>query len=123
MKYKVTLRGKTYEIEVEPAEARIVNEYEAPETSAPTAAAPAQTAAPTAAPAMGGEPVVAPMPGTILQVRVQNGVTVKRGDVLVILEAMKMENEIFAPRDGVVNQVTAVKGAAVDTGAVLVVLG
>ena len=70
-----------------------------------------------------GEAVNAPMPGTILKVNVQQGQTVKTGDVLCVLEAMKMENEILAPKDGTVTQVATMKGASVDTGAPLVVIG
>ncbi len=137
MKYKITLNGKTYEVEVEAGEAMLVDEYEAyapaPVAAAPTAApaaapAPAATPAPAAAPAApvstgAGEPVTSPMPGTILDVRVSQGEAVKAGQVLIILEAMKMENEIVAPRDGVVNQIVTSKGATVDTGATLIVLG
>ena len=112
MVYKVTLNGRTYEVEVEAGQAILLEEYEA---VAP--AAPAVTAV-TAA----GEPVVAPMPGTILKVNVQNGQAVKEGDLLCVLEAMKMENEIFAPKAGTVAQVVVSKGASVDTGATLVVL-
>ena len=83
-------------------------------TAAPAAAAPVSVAA--------GEVVAAPMPGNILSVNVAQGAAVKSGDILVILEAMKMENEILAPRDGTVAQVVVTKGATVDTGAPLVVL-
>ena len=133
MKYKVTLNGKTYEVEVEAGQAMLVDEYEsyapAP-AAAPAAAAPAAApAAPAAAPApaaaavtAAGEVVAAPMPGNILKVNVSQGQAVKAGDVLVVLEAMKMENEIMAPRDGSVAQVVVSKGAVVDTGAALVVL-
>ena len=130
MKYKVTLNGKTYEVEVEAGKAMLVDEYEAyaPAPAAAPAAAPVAAAAPAAAPAAagvtvtGGESVKAPMPGNILKVNVAQGQAVKSGDVLVILEAMKMENEIVAPRDGTVAQVVTSKGAVVDTGAPLVVL-
>ena len=130
MKYKVTLNGKTYEIEVEAGKAMCLAEYEAiapaaAPAAAPVAAAPAAAPAAPAAPAMtvsGGESVNAPMPGTILKVNVQNGQAVKEGDVLVILEAMKMENEIMAPKSGTVAQVVATKGASVNTGDVLVVI-
>ena len=131
MKYKVTLNGRTYEVEVEAGKAMLLDEYEAIVPSAPVAtpaaapvAAPAPAAAPAAAPAVtaAGESVTAPMPGTILRVNVQNGQAVKEGDLLCVLEAMKMENEIFAPRAGTVAQVVVSKGASVDTGAVLVVL-
>ena len=65
----------------------------------------------------------APMPGTILKVNVQNGQAVKEGDVLVVLEAMKMENEILAPKNGTITQVLVSKGSTVDTGAPMVVIG
>ena len=118
MKYKITLNGKTYEVEVEEGQAMLVDEYEAYKPAAP-AAAPAP-AAPTAVAA--GEVVAAPMPGNILKVNCSQGQAVKAGDILVVLEAMKMENEILAPRDGTVAQVVTTKGAVVDTGAPLVVL-
>ena len=70
-----------------------------------------------------GEVVAAPMPGNILKVNVSQGQAVKSGDVLCVLEAMKMENEIMAPKDGTVTQVLVSKGSAVDTGAPLVVIG
>jgi len=100
MKYKVTLNGRTYEVEVEAGKAMLLDEYEAIAPAAPAtapAAAPAPVAAPSAAPAASlaaGEPVKAPMPGVVLKVQVQQGQAVKAGQVLVILEAMKMENEI-----------------------------
>lgn len=129
MKYKVTLNGRTYEVEVEAGKAMLVDEYEAyaPAPAAPAAVAPAAAPiAPAAAPAAvnlaAGEAVSAPMPGNILKINVAQGQAVKAGDVLVILEAMKMENEIVAPRDGTVAQVVTSKGAVVDTGAPLVVL-
>ena len=121
MKYKITLGEKTYEVEVEHDKAMCVDEYEA---YAPAQAAPAPAAAPAAAAVTvaAGEVVAAPMPGNILSVNVAQGAAVKSGDILVILEAMKMENEILAPRDGTVAQVVVSKGATVDTGAPLVVL-
>ena len=133
MKYKVTLNGRTYEVEVEAGKAMLLDEYEAiVPTAAPVAApatAPAPAAAPAAAPApaaaapVAGEAVTAPMPGNILKVNVTAGQAVKEGDVLVVLEAMKMENEILAPKACTVKQVLVSKGATVDTGATLVVLG
>ena len=125
MKYKVTLKGRTYEVEVEAGEAILLDEYEAIAPSAPAAAPAAAAPAPAAAPVVtgAGEPVNAPMPGNILKVNVTNGQAVKAGDVLCVLEAMKMENEIMAPKDGTVTQVLVSKGANVDTGAPLVVIG
>ncbi len=124
MKYKVTLCGRTYEIQVEGGKALLLDEYDA--VAAPAAApAPVQAAAPAAAaPAVtgAGDKIAAPMPGTILKVNVAQGDKVKAGQVLIVLEAMKMENEILAPRDGVVSQVVSSKGSSVDTGAPLVIL-
>ena len=126
MKYKVTLNGRTYEVEVEAGKAMLLDEYEA---IVPTAAPPAPVAAPAAAPApaaaapVAGDAVTAPMPGNILKVNVTAGQAVKEGDVLVVLEAMKMENEILAPKACTVKQVLVSKGSTVDTGATLVVLG
>ena len=131
MKYKVTLNGKTYEVEVEQGKAILLDEYEAiaPAPAAPAASAvPAAPAAPAApAPAApvklaAGETVSAPMPGNILRVDVAQGDTVKAGQILVILEAMKMENEIVAPKDGTIAQVVTSKGAVVDTGAPLIII-
>ena len=124
MKYKVTLNGKCYEVVVEKGEAVCEAVYDAPTAAAaaPAAAAPAAPAAAPAPAAGAGEAVTAPMPGTVLNVKVTQGQSVKKGDILIILEAMKMENEITAPRDGVVSQIVAAKGAAVDTDAPLVIL-
>ena len=119
MKYKVTLNGRTYEVEVEAGKAMLLDEYEAiVPAAAPVAAPAAAPAAPVA-----GDAVTAPMPGNILKVNVTPGQAVKEGDVLVVLEAMKMENEILAPKACTVKQVLVSKGSTVDTGATLVVLG
>lgn len=133
MKYKVTLNGRTYEVEVEAGKDMLLDEYEAIVPAAAPVAAPAAAPAPVAAPAaapapaaaapVAGEAVTAPMPGNILKVNVTPGQAVKEGDVLVVLEAMKMENEILAPKACTVKQVLVSKGSTVDTGATLVVLG
>lgn len=132
MKYKVTLQGRTYEIEVERGEAMVLDEYEAKApvpsagAAAPVAAAPAAAPVPAAAPAAAavtaGTKVDSPLPGNVLQVKVSVGQAVKAGDVLVIIEAMKMENEVAAPCDGVVKQIVADKGAVVATGDTLLVI-
>lgn len=126
MIYKVTLNGKIYEVEVEKGEAVIQAEYEAALPQAtPVAATQEVVAAPAAAPvatapaSAGANSVTAPMPGTINAVKVTSGQQVKKGDVLFILEAMKMENEIYADKDGKVGQVFVQKGASVNTGAPL----
>ena len=112
-KYKVTVNGTAYEIELE----ELTGAAPAP------AAAPAAAPAPAAAAPAGGEQVTSPMPGTILDIKISQGASVKKGDVLMILEAMKMENEIMAPCGGTIASVSATKGAAVDSGALLCVIG
>ena len=111
-KYRVNVNGTVYEVELEEITG-----------SAPAAApaAPAAAAARTAA--AGGERICAPMPGNILSVNVAAGDAVKKGQVLMILEAMKMENEIMAPCDGTVTSVAAVKGSSVESGALLCTIG
>ena len=110
-KYRVTVNGTAYEIELEELTGA---------APAPAAAAPAP--APAAAAPAGGEQVTSPMPGTILDVKVSQGASVKKGDVLMVLEAMKMENEIMCPRDGKVASINAAKGAAVESGTLLCVI-
>ncbi|CCX71450.1 methylmalonyl-CoA decarboxylase gamma subunit [Firmicutes bacterium CAG:555] len=127
MKYKVTLNNRTYEVEVEAGQAMLVDEYEAyapapAAAPAPVAAAPA-AASVSAAPALAaGEVVKSPMPGNILKINVTVGQKVNEGETLLVLEAMKMENEIAAPKAGTVAQIIVSKGAVVETGAPLVVI-
>ena len=123
-KFQIVVNGTSYIVDVE--------ELDAGQTPAPVAAAPAPAAAPKAAPAAapkaaaaapaGAETVKSPMPGTINAVNVTAGQSVKKGDVLCILEAMKMENEIKAPRDAVVASVNVSKGQSVASGDVLLSL-
>ena len=134
MKYKVTLNNRVYEVEVEQGEAMLVDEYElkapaaAAPAAAPVAAAPVAAAAPAApaAPAGGalaaGEVVKSPMPGNVLKINVTPGQKVNEGDVLLILEAMKMENEVVSTKTGTVAQIVVDKGAVVETGSPLVVI-
>ena len=122
---RVTVNGKAYDVQVEELGA---NAAPAPVAAAPAPAAAPADPAPAAAPAApaaapsGSETISAPMPGTILSVNVKAGDSVKSGDVLLILEAMKMENEIMAPRDGVVAAVMVNKGESVDSGKPMIAL-
>ena len=105
-KYRVNVNGTAYEVEIE--------EMTGAPAAAPVAAAPAAPAASGA-----GESITSPMPGNILAVNVAAGDMVKKGQVLMVLEAMKMENEIMAPQDGKVTSVAVAKGAAVESGTLL----
>lgn len=130
MKYKVTLNNRTYEVEVEAGRAMLIDEYEAYAPApiapaAPVAVAPAAAAPAAAAPAVSvaaGEVVKSPMPGNILKINVSLGQKVNEGDALLILEAMKMENEVVAPKSGTIAQIIVSKGAVVETGAPLIVI-
>lgn len=121
-KYRVTVNGTAYEIELE----ELTGAAPAAAPVAAPAPAPAPVAAPAPAPAAaapaGGEQVASPMPGTILDIKVSQGAAVKKGDVLMILEAMKMENEIMCPCDGKVASINTSKGAAVESGTLLCVI-
>lgn len=122
-KFIVNVNGNSYEVEVEEvgaAPSPVVAAAPSP-VAAPVAAPQAPASAPKAATPSGGTPVNAPMPGTIVDIKVASGASVKKGDLLLIMEAMKMENEIFSPADGTVTVVTS-KGASVNSGDVLVTL-
>ena len=106
MKYIVTLKDKTYEVEVEEGEAMILDEYEAKAPAAPAS----------------GTAVPAPLPGNVLSIKVNQGDSVAEGDVLLVIEAMKMENEVAAPCAGTVQQISVSVGQMVNTGDTLVVL-
>ena len=120
-KFNISVNGKKYEVEVEEVGGASAP-VSAPKSAAP-APKPAAPAAAKAAPPAGSTVVKAPMPGTIVSIKVNAGDTVKKGDVLVILEAMKMENEIMAPQDGKVVAVNTSNGASVNTGDALISLG
>ena len=115
MKYIVTLKDKTYEVEVEQGEAMILDEYEvkAPAAPAPAGSRPRRS---------GGFSVTAPLPGNVLSIKVSQGAAVKEGDVLLLIEAMKMENEVAAPCDGTVKQIVVSQGQMVATGDALIVI-
>lgn len=127
-KYTITVNGTAYEVEVEDMGGAVAS---APKVAAPKAA-PAPAAAPApkaAAPAPAAKPVAAgaatvsaPMPGKVLEVKVKVGDAVKAGDVIMVLEAMKMQNEIMAPADGTISDVRVSAGQAVNTGDIMIVM-
>lgn len=140
MKYRVKLNDKVYEVEVEQGEAQLLKEYDAvsapaaPVASpaapaaapAPVAAAAAPASAPAvapAAPAGAGETVKSPLPGSVVDVKITVGQKVKRGEVVMLIEAMKMENEISAPKDGTIVSVMVSKGSKVEDGTPIYVIG
>ena len=138
MKYNVTLNGKIYEVDVTETDAVVTGISQvpvmAPVAAAPVApvAAPAPAAAPeapaaapapvAAAPVADGTQIKAPMPGTVLAIKKNVGDAVKAGDVVVVLEAMKMENDIVAPCDGTVKSINTTKGSSVNTDDILAVI-
>ena len=127
--YNITVNGVTYTVDVEevgatsaPAAAPVAAPAPAAAPAAPKAAPAAPKAAPKASGAAGAVSVKAPMPGNIMKVNCKVGASVKKGEVLIVLEAMKMENDICAPADGVVASVEVTQGATVETDALLVTL-
>lgn len=132
MKYKVNLNGKIYEVEVEEGEAMLLAEYNAKSPS-PAAAQPAETSGEaketsSSAPAQQTQPsgtgtqIKAPLPGNIMKLEVSTGQRVKAGQVLLVIEAMKMENEVLAPRDGTIKAVMVSQGQMVQTGHLLMLM-
>ena len=122
-KFNVIVNGKSYDVAVEEL-GEGAAPASVPAAAAPVAAAPAPAPAPAAAPAVGaGEKVTAPMPGTILDVKVSQGASVSKGDVIMVLEAMKMENDIVAPCDGSVTSIVVKKGDSVQSGDTLATVG
>ena len=121
--YKVNVNGTEYKVSIELiSETEAAAPVQAPAASAPATPVEAAPAAPAASAPAGGEKVNAPMPGTILSVNVKVGDVVKKGQVLVILEAMKMENEIMSPVDGTVTFVGVNQGASVESGSAICVI-
>lgn len=123
-KYIIKLNGKTYEVEMGEVSGSSV--YVAPATTGSAATPAAPSAAPSAAPtasATGGDAIMSPMPGNIIDIRVKAGDVVKKNQVILVLEAMKMENEIVAPADGTVLSIATSKGAMVNANEELVRIG
>lgn len=125
-KYYVTVNGNRYEVEVEEAEANSIQHKELAQTNikqeVPEEVRPAQTISSHENSIEPGEKISCPMPGTIIKINVKNGDAFKEGDVLMVLEAMKMENEIMAPHSGKVVQLAVTKGAAVNAGDILLII-
>jgi len=120
MIYRVTINDKLYEVEVEEGKANLLRTQtvQAPAAVAPVTETPAVDAKPAAAP----DAIAAPMPGVVLEIKVAKGQRVKENELLLVLEAMKMENEIFAQKSGMVAEIYAAKGARVNTGDPLVLI-
>ena len=118
--YTITVNGNVYDVTVEENAGGAVAAPKAPVKAAPIAAP--KATAPKAAGGQGSVKVNAPMPGKILAVKANAGQAVKKGDVILVLEAMKMENEVVAPEDGTVASVNVAVGDSVEAGAVLATL-
>lgn len=127
MIYNVIINNKEYEVEVDKGQANLLKtndviHLEPVVQTVKSEIQPVQTTVPTASTNIGGESIKSPLPGTILDIKVSTGAKVKRGQLLLIIEAMKMENEIVAPKDGIVSQVIVSKGANVATNDLLMVI-
>lgn len=122
-KYKITVNGKTYEVEVEEMGAQ--NFIPTQTTNTPISPEVAQQPKPQQQPkqknsgTVGKQKITSPMPGTIISINKKPGDKIQKGDVIMILEAMKMENEIIAPEDGVITSIDTSEGASVNTGDIL----
>lgn len=116
--YRITVNGNVYDVEVEELGTGAATQTAAPK-AAPKAVAAPKAAAPAAAGSEGAVKVNSPMPGKILSVKASVGQAVKRGEVIMILEAMKMENEIVAPSDGTIASINVNEGTSVEAGSVL----
>ena len=121
-KFNVTVNGNRYEVEVEEIGGSVVSAAPVSAPSAPVAPVAAPVSAPKASGTAGSVKVEAPMPGTVLKVNAKVGDSVKQGDTILVLEAMKMENEIAAPADGVIASINVSQGATVETGDTLATL-
>jgi len=128
-KFVINVNGNSYEVEVEEVKGVAQTKEQSAPVARPAAPTPVAASAPTPAPAKkevavsaGQEVIEAPMPGSILKVLVSEGQVIKAGDILLILEAMKMENEILSPRDGKVVKVATSAGTSVNSGDKLIVL-
>lgn len=118
--YKITVNGVAYDVAVEEVAAGTVSSKPTPVVAAPQKAVP--KAAPKASGKEGSIKVKAPMPGKILAVKANPGQALKKGDVIIVLEAMKMENEVVAPEDGTVASIEVAAGDAVEAGGILATL-
>lgn len=129
-KFNITVNGKTYEVDVEEVGRASTAAYTAPAAAAPVQAAPAAAPAPSApapkpaaASTGAGTPVKAPMPGTIVSIKVNVGDTVNKDTLVAVLEAMKMENEIFAGVEGTVTGIATNAGASINSGDTIITVG
>ena len=129
-KFNITVNGKTYEVNVEEVGGASTAAYTAPAAAAPVQAAPAAAPAPNApapkpaaASTGAGTPVKAPMPGTIVSIKVNVGDTVNKDTLVAVLEAMKMENEIFAGVEGTVTGIATNAGASINSGDTIITVG